>query len=82
MPRAKRPLAEIDPNVPTSSNKRAKETPETKREYSDMTKAELITCARDENIPYSGSKETLITRLTEAGQETGQEKFPERIQAG
>ena len=71
MPRAKRPLAEMDPNAPTSAPKRTSSgTAEGKEntvlvDYSKETVSELKERLKDRELPSSGKKADLVERCYE-----------------
>jgi hypothetical protein len=80
MPRAKRPLAEVDPNASKSQSKRTKKTesPKTNKDYESMWKTDLVKEAKAKNIPHTGSKQTLAKRLRKAEQD-GEPVSEERV---
>ncbi|TVY83850.1 hypothetical protein LSUE1_G001625 [Lachnellula suecica] len=71
MPRAKRPLAEADPNGSRAGpNAKKGKTSNTDIQlpadkYGSMTKEELSTVLRGRNMPHTGTKKVLVQRLEE-----------------
>jgi hypothetical protein len=80
MPRAKRPLAEVDGNainVPPSTKRKSTGQELFSEQYWSMNKARLQATLRDRDLPVSGNKDELISRLTaHDGETTGSKKQP------
>jgi hypothetical protein len=65
MPRAKRPLAEVDGNainVPPSTKRKSTGQERSPEQYSSMNKVRLQAALRDRELPVSGNKDELISR--------------------
>nr|KAK5438812.1 hypothetical protein LTR18_008247 [Exophiala xenobiotica] len=80
MPRAKRPLAEVDGNainLPPSAKRKSTGQEKSAEQYWSMNKARLQATLRDRDLPVSGNKDELISRLTaHYGETTGSKKQP------
>jgi hypothetical protein len=73
MPRAKRPLAEVDgnaSNLPPSAKRKSTGQEKSSEQYWSMNKARLQAILRDRDLPVSGTKDELISRLTAHDGET------------
>ncbi|CAG8975519.1 hypothetical protein HYALB_00012234 [Hymenoscyphus albidus] len=79
MPRAKRPLSELDPNASKSTARPAKHAKITdeREDYSKLKKAELVQLARDRNLPCGGNKDDLKQRLQDCDDKENDEEDDE-----